>query len=109
MFLAPDPTIAERSLSQFLRLIGLQQPPGIDFVEIDLPSNLPKSIFLRPDFSCQQNPEEQRHKVTPTLSQCSPDADLFLAFFALNLSVRDGDPYENRTRVASVKGMCPNR
>lgn len=20
-----------------------------------------------------------------------------------------GDPYENRTRVASVKGMCPNR
>jgi len=25
------------------------------------------------------------------------------------LIVKLGDPYENRTRVASVKGMCPNR
>ena len=26
-----------------------------------------------------------------------------------SLIVKLGDPYENRTRVASVKGMCPNR
>lgn len=39
----------------------------------------------------------------------SRDNILLLPALALILFGINGDPYGTRTRVASVKGMCPNR